>query len=98
MAVTLKKAEKYAAAIGKKFGAEEGFGPQVLVGAQYYGAPFTVVWEEGPYEWTILFQELAAGYEAQDPEFGCKYQPFTNLPKGVYAEVYSSYALNLYDE
>lgn len=98
MTVTLKKAEKYAAAIGKKFGAEEGYGPEVLVGEQYYGAPFTVVWEEGPYEWTFLFQELAAGYEAQDPEFGFTYKPFASLPAGVYAEAYAGYSLNLYNE
>lgn len=96
--ITAAKAEQVRKSIVKAFGAEEGpYGPTVV--AEWgYGAAFTIVWEEGPYEWTQQYCDIAAGYEAIDQEFGFKRKAIKTPVKGVFLEPATAYALSIYPE
>jgi hypothetical protein len=96
--ITVAKAEQVRKSIVKTFGAEEGpYGPQ-WVADWGYGAPFTIIWEEGPYEWTQQYCTMAAGYESIDEEFGFKRKASKYPVKGVFLEPVNSYALSIYPE
>lgn len=96
--ITAAKAEQVRKSIVKAFGAEEGpYGPTVVT--QWgYGADYTVVWEEGPYQWTMIYSQIAAGYDERDEEFGFKWKAIKNPVKGVFLQPATNYALSIYPE
>lgn len=53
-------------------------------------APYAVVWEGGPYQWTYL-----AGEAHIDEEFGFKI-PAVDFPESVFCEAYTGWALGIY--
>ena len=96
--ITAAKAEQVRKSIVKAFGAEEGaYGPTVVT--QWgYGADYTVVWEEGPYQWTQQYCDIAAGYDTKDQEFGFTRKAIKAPVKGVFLEPATSYALSIYPQ
>lgn len=52
----------------------------------------TIIWEEGPYQWTYLFP-----YGGIDEEYGFRVKDVSaSIPKGVWCEPQTSYSLSIY--
>jgi hypothetical protein len=110
--VSKRQAEAAVRAIGKAFGAEEGYGPKLVKDLEgYYGGVYryAIVWEcGGSYDWPFLLQ---GGFDEElfsliHPEFEpdrdkarkrCERKP-VKLPKGVVAEAINHYSIALYSE
>lgn len=92
--VTREDAEAVLQAIVKQFHAEayDDLGPKLLMEWDWpTGGPTpTIVWEEGPYEWTML-----AVHGGVDQEYGGTV-PAVEIPATVFVEPYSGWALCLY--
>lgn len=76
-----------------------GSEPTLVDNFDFYGIdghsiekPWGIVWEEGPMDWTLLVP-----HGGREGEFGLGF-PATDLPVGVWAEPYSSWALSLYKD
>jgi hypothetical protein len=96
--ITFAKAEQVRKSIVKAFAAEEGrYGPTV-VADWGHGADYTVVWEEGPHEWTQIFCELNAGYDLNGEVWGVVMKAVKNPVKGVFLEPANGYALSIYPD
>lgn len=95
--VSQRKAEAVRNSVAKAFGErDEQYGPKIVRDWDRKG-DVMIMWEEGPFEWTHTYVQLAAGFGAVDPEFGFQRKPVKPI-KGVFVEPYTSYALGLYDE
>lgn len=93
--VTQRRAEKVLAQVKEVFApwVEDGDGPTLNMEWDWpsSGPTPTILWEGGPYDWAMLFPH---GGRA---EFGFKVKEVT-LPKGIFAEPYSGWALCLYPD
>jgi hypothetical protein len=57
------------------------------------GTRWSVVWEEGPYEWAYLFP-----FGGIDEEFGFRVADVSSaIPAGFYSEAITSWAIGLYE-
>jgi hypothetical protein len=92
--ITEKQAEQVRAIIIKKFGNIATEPPKVIMDWDYGPA---IVWEEGPYDWSSMFVEMAAGYKVRDTEFGFTRTP-VKIPAGIFIEPATSYAISMYPE
>ena len=105
MTVQVKKrdADKVLAAIKRQFAGwiEPGHpetGPQLVKDYDWLGddwlgdggAPYAVLWESGPYEWTYL-----AGEGGIEEEFGFKIKA-VEFPEAVFVEPITHFALGIY--
>jgi hypothetical protein len=108
--VTRRDAEKVLAAVKAQLGygsegisdeewhSAYGAGPQIMENWDFMGygnpAPFSIVWEEGPYEWAIGFP-----YGGVDPEFGLRRKSVEDLvPDHVWTESTTSWAIGIYSK
>jgi|PlaIllAssembly_1097288.scaffolds.fasta_scaffold01795_13 hypothetical protein len=58
-----------------------------------YIARWSIVWEEGPYEWSYLFP-----FGGIDEEFGFHVANVSDaIPEGFYSEAITSWAIGLYE-
>lgn len=99
---TQKQAEATLAAIKKQFALyieAVGSEPKLVDNFDFYGLhghsiekPWGIVWEEGPMDWALLVP-----HGGREPEFGMGFPP-TEMPKGVWAEPYASWAVSLYKD
>ena len=90
MSVTRKDVEKVVAAIGRQIPSakDEGYGP--LIGEDDRQG-WTIIWEEGPFQWTYLFPH--GGIEE---EFGTKLEDVSaDLPAGIWAEAINHYSIGV---
>lgn len=55
------------------------------------GAPYAIVWEGGPFEWT-----MTAGHGGIDEEFGFKIKAVA-FPESVFCEPMTGWALGIYE-
>ncbi len=95
--VSQRKAEAVRNSVAKAFGVGEGeIGPKIIRDWNRDG-DVVIVWEEGPYEWTLAYCDLAAGYTAIDEEFGFRRKPIKPV-KGVFTEPYTASVLEIYDD
>jgi len=99
--ITKTQAELVLAAVTRKFSpyVEPGFGPTLL--SDFDGRPWTIVWEEGPYEWPFaqldaktVDEELTA--EAAEYGAGLIFSPAVTLPPGVWVEPVNHYSIAVY--
>ncbi len=59
----------------------------------YGSTRWSIVWEEGPYDWAYLFP-----YGGIEPEFGFRLADVSAaIPEGFYAEAITSWAIGLYE-
>jgi hypothetical protein len=103
--VSKRQAESAARAVGRAFGAEEGYGPKLLDRAEYGDGSkgWMISWEEGPYEWPYLihggFNEeiysLAAEFGKEKARQIAQQAP-VKFPKDVFAEAINHYSIALY--
>jgi hypothetical protein len=99
--ITKAQAQKFLTAVRKQCkaalptGSDLRGGPTLVKDWDWSGygaAPWSIVWEEGPYDWAILFP-----YGGIEEEFGCRVADVSaNLPEGFYAEAITSWAVGLY--
>ena len=95
--VKKRDAEKVLASIKKVYrawleDASEDMRPKLVKDWDWLGtgpAPYAIVWEGGPYEWTFLI------HGGRDEEFGVKVEA-VQVPESVFAEPITSWALGLY--
>lgn len=86
--VAQAQAEKIIASLNKQWGVDPKYGgPELLAG--WDGHDFVIIWEGGPYDWTILAS--GGGFD----EFGHEYEP-VKLPTGVWVEPVNGCVLALY--
>lgn len=87
--VTKRQQQQVLAAVKEQFKVwvEAGYEPKLM---DYDGTP-SVVWEEGPYDWTML---TGGGVEE---EFGFRV-PAGNYPEGVFLEPLNGCVLGLYPD
>lgn len=58
-----------------------------------FGGHPHIVWEEGPYDWTVYFP-----YGGVDPEFGFKIPDVSDqMPDGWYSEAMTGWAIGVYE-
>lgn len=96
--VTDAKAEQLRKSIAKAFpGYEHGRGP-VVVRDWHTDGDCVIMWEEGPFEWTIAYCEMAAGYDFKDPEFGLTWKALKKPVAKVFVEPYNSWVLAVYKD
>ena len=93
---TKRQAEKVLAAVRRQYKPwiTSSIGPKLVEDWGYYGAPakWSIVWEEGPFEWAIMFP-----YGGRDQEFGFKLADVSDaLPEGFYAEPYNGWSVGIY--
>lgn len=92
--VTKREAERVLAAVKRAFPAWLGKGsvPPKLVKDWNWGFAWAIVWEEGPYDWAVLFP-----HGGIDEEFGGKHPDVSDrLPEGVWTEAATSWAIAIY--
>lgn len=95
--ITLKDAEKVLAVLlAQHPGAKEiGFDqPMIIEDWSWTGdpAPFAILWEGGPFEWTYLFP-----HGGIDAEFGTKTKDVSSkIPAHIYVEPITSWAIGIY--
>ena len=106
--VTKRQAEAVLRAVQKQYAGwvEEGYGPKLVMDWRYLsdeGQP-AIVWEEGPYEWSYRFpyggveEETTALLRVEVPDAKPVTVPKVELPKGVWVESATSWALSIYPE
>jgi hypothetical protein len=93
--VTKRQAESTLRKLRESFPAyiSEDYGPSLVEHWDWLGVGgprWSIVWEGGPYEWAIIFP-----HGGVDPEFGTAYEA-VKLPKGVWTEPVTAWAINLY--
>ena len=89
---TKRQGERVLAAVRKMF---KGWiqsgdtGPNLVMDWDWlgYGPQVSIVWEEGPYDWAMLFP-----HGGVEEEFGFTLKPVT-LPKGIWTEAITSFAI-----
>jgi hypothetical protein len=89
---TRRQGERVLAAVRKMF---KGWiqsgdtGPNLIMDWDWlgYGPQVSIVWEEGPYDWAMLFP-----HGGVEEEFGFTLKPVT-LPKGIWTEPITSFAI-----
>jgi hypothetical protein len=108
-AVTKRQAEQVLAAVRRTFAGycdpeRPEAGPTLVMDADLgWGPRPTILWEEGPYEWTFRFpgggvdEELTIMMQEFKPGAIAHTKP-AQLPVGVRTEATTSYALALYRE
>ncbi len=76
---------------------DEAYGPTIVWGWHQDGVP-SIIWEDGPFEWTLAYNEYAAGYAALDEGIGASFSAPAPLapPTGVFCEPYNSFVLQVY--
>ena len=101
--VTKRDAEKFLAAVKRQFkaylpkpDAKYATGPSLREDWDWLGtggvAKWSIVWEEGPFQWTYAFP-----YGGVDQEFGGSFKDVSEgLPNHVFAEAITSWAVGLY--
>jgi len=96
--VTKRDAERVLAAVKKAYGAwimEGDRGPVLMkdYAAWNSPAPYAVVWEEGPFEWTFNFP-----FGGIEEEFGSNVADVSAaIPKAVFCEAMTSWCLGIYE-
>ena len=72
----------------------EDYGPTLVEHWDWNGPGprWSIVWEGGPYDWAVIFP-----HGGIDPEFGTTYEA-VELPKGVWTEAMTGWALSIYRE
>lgn len=109
MTVAVKKrdADKVLAAIRRQFAGwiEPGQpeqGPKLVKDFDWYGgAPYAIVWEEGPYEWTFtageggIDEEMTSLAREFDPKAVVKTKA-VKFPDTVFVEPVTGWALGIY--
>ena len=94
--ITFAKAEQVLKSVIKTFDVKEDrYGPEI-VSDWGYGAAYTIVWEEGPHEWTQIFCELNAGYDLNGEVWGVVMKAIKAPVRGVFLEPANGYALSIY--
>ena len=89
---TRRQGERVLAAVRKMF---KGWiqsgdtGPNLVMDWDWlgYGPQVSIVWEEGPYDWAMLFP-----HGGVEEEFGFTLKPVT-LPKDIWTEPITSFAI-----
>ena len=97
--ITRRDAEKALAALTAQAGAwidGNGVAPKIVENFDWLGsghpAPFAIVWEEGPYNWTYLFP-----FGGIEEEFGFRLPDVSDqLPGHLFAEAITGWAVGLY--
>lgn len=95
--ITKRQAEQFLRALRKQCHVEPDskYGPKLVEDwdwTGYGGAKWSIIWEEGPFQWTYLFP-----YGGVEEEFGLKVPDVSErLPAGFYAEAITSWAIGLY--
>lgn len=97
---TKRQAEKVLTAVKKAFAPwldKDGNGPVLKENWDWFGhgnpTRWSIVWEEGPYQWTYLFP-----FGGRDEEFGFKIADVSDaIPAGFYAEAETGWAIGLYE-
>lgn len=96
--ITFAKAEQVLRSVINTFNVTaDRFGPDV-VADWGHGADYTIVWEEGPHEWTQIFCELNAGYDLNGEVWGVYMKAVKTPVKGVFLEPANGYALSIYPQ
>ena len=96
--ITKRQAEGVLAAVKRQCAAwldDNGNGPALMRDwdwTGYGGARWSVVWEEGPYDWAYLFP-----FGGIEEEFGFRVKDVSSaIPVGFYAEAITSWAIGIY--
>jgi hypothetical protein len=96
--VTKRQAEQVLAAVKRQFrawlSADGSNSPVLIMDWDWlgYGPCPSIVWEGGPYDWTMYFP--GGGIEE---EFGTTVKPVT-VPKGIWTEPMTMFAISIYRE
>lgn len=100
MPATREHAENVLAALIKQlpFVTDDAYGPKIVQNWEWLQysdpAPFSIIWEEGPYEWAYLFPN-----GGRDEEFGSTRRDVSDLiPSGVFVEPITSWAIGIYSD
>lgn len=92
--ITRKDAEKVCAALIAQHAWDDSIGPKIVEDWAWLGdpAPFAIIWEEGPFEWTYLFP-----HGGIDEEFGFKVKDVSSkVPSDILVEAITSWAIGIY--
>lgn len=97
--VTDAKAEQLRKSIARTFPdyASDSKGP-IIVRDWSDNGDCVIIWEEAPYDWPVIYCELAAGYDYKDPEFGFTYKALKKPVGKVFIEPYSNCVLAVYKD
>lgn len=93
MKVSKSKAEKVLAALLDqcKPWVQEGYEPKLV--QDFDDREWTILWEEGPYEWPYLFP-----HGGVEEEFGFKVADVSGqIPEGIFAEPVNHYSVGIYE-
>lgn len=92
MKVTKAKAERVLKALIEQHPAMKGWSyPPILMMKGFDGREWTILWEEGPYEWPYLFPH--GGIEE---EFGFRVAE-VSVPAGLLIEPINHYSVGIYE-
>jgi hypothetical protein len=92
--ITRKDAERFLAAAKRQFAPyiTDDNQPKLVEDWDWNSARYSIVWEEGPYDWAVYFP-----YSGPDMDFGGDFPDASaGLPTHLYAEATTSWAVGLY--